>query len=346
MAAPMRAIKRQYLLIFAATGAFLPYLPVFLEQRLGDRAQVGDVLAMTGLGFIVTPVLVGFLADVYVSGRTLLAVLSTAAAAAAGALAFAQGFWPIAVAYALFALMFWPQSSLLDGFLFSVRQQQLAAGLAAEPFYRVRVWGTFGFILPAAGLYALMTRGAAADVAILIAGAIAALGLVNAWSLPRTGSGTARAGGPAGERPGPRAPGRTRGRIPTLAAAQQIFRGPALVLCASMFLGHLAMAVYYGFYPIYLTGQIGFAGEWVGLVVGFTGAALLRLGGAVGGSGAGILLVLLSPNWSIFSCGCPSLGWRGVQMGPGATAFTRMPSGASCCARALVNALIVAFVEA
>ena len=59
MPAPMRAIKRQYLLIFAATGAFLPYLPVFLEQRLGDRAQVGDVLAMTGLGFIVTPVLVG-----------------------------------------------------------------------------------------------------------------------------------------------------------------------------------------------------------------------------------------------------------------------------------------------
>jgi PPP family 3-phenylpropionic acid transporter len=320
MAAPMRAIKRQYLLIFAATGAFLPYLPVFLEQRLGDRAQVGDVLAMTGLGFIVTPVLVGFLADVYVSGRTLLAVLSTAAVAAAAALAFAQGFWPIAVAYALFALMFWPQSSLLDGFLFSVRQQRLAAGLAAEPFYRVRVWGTLGFILPAAGLYALMARGAAADVAILVAGAIAALGLVNAFSLPRTESETARAGkgGPGGERPGSGAPGRTRGRIPTLAAAQRIFRGPALVLCASMFLGHLALAVYYGFYPIYLTGQIGFSGEWVGLIVilgvvvelgvmmavgalvrtlGMRGALVLGLGATA--VRFAILALVPSPFWAV-----------------------------------------------
>jgi PPP family 3-phenylpropionic acid transporter len=267
MAASMRAIKRQYLLIYAATGSFLPYLPVFLEQRLADRAQVGDVLAMTGLGFIVTPVLVGFLADVYVSGRTLLAALAGATAAAAGALTIAHGFWPIAVAYALFSLMFWPQASLMDGFLFSVRQQRLAAGLADEPFYRVRVWGTLGFILPAAGLYALMSRGATADVAIVVAGAIAVIGLINAWSLPRVEAGRAGAGGQAGGQAGARAAGRTRPRMPTLAAAQQIVRGPALVLCASMFLAHLALAVYYGFYPIYLTGQIGFAGEWVGLIV-------------------------------------------------------------------------------
>lgn len=251
MAAPMRAIKRQYLLIFAATGAILPYLPLFLEQRLADRAQVGDVLAMTGLGFVVAPALVAFLADAHVSGRTLLGVLSGAAAVAAAVLASAEGFWTIIVAYALFSLMFWPQSSLQDGFLFSVRQQRLAAGLPDEPFYRVRAWGTLGFILPAAGLYALMARGAAADVAILVAGGIAVLGVINAWSLPRVASAGRRA----------------RGRMPTLAAAQQIFRGPALVLCASMFMAHLALSVYYGFYPIYLTGEIGFAGEWVGLIV-------------------------------------------------------------------------------
>jgi PPP family 3-phenylpropionic acid transporter len=308
MAASMRAIKRQYLLIFAATGAILPYLPLFLEQRLADRAQVGDVLAMTGLGFVIAPVLVAFLADAHVSGRTLLVVLSGAAAAAAAVLASAQGFWTIIVAYTLFSLMFWPQSSLQDGFLFSVRQQRLAAGLPDEPFYRVRVWGTLGFILPAAGLYALMVRGAAADVAILAAGGIAVLGLINAWSLPRVASRRPRAG--AGKR--------ARGRMPTLAAAKQIFRGPALVLCASMFMAHLALAVYYGFYPIYLTGEIGFAGEWVGLIVilgvvielgvmmavgalvrtlGLKGALLLGVGATV--VRFAILALLPSPFWAV-----------------------------------------------
>ncbi len=43
-------------------------------------------------------------------------------------------------------------------------------------------------------------------------------------------------------------------------------------------------------------------GEWLGLLVGFTGAALLHLGGALGGSGGGILLVLLSPfAWALGS---------------------------------------------
>ncbi|HWN70422.1 MAG TPA: MFS transporter, partial [Haliangium sp.] len=235
----MRAIKRQYLLMYAATGAAMPYLPVFLEQRLADRTQVGDILAITGLAIIVTPVLVGFLADKHVSGRTLLAALAGATAAAAAALIGVHGFWSLAVAHALFSLVFWPQSSLADGFLFSVRQQRLAAGLPVVAYYRVRVYGTIGFILPGLGLWALMRRGTTADVALLMASAVSLLGLINALTLPRA---QMAAPEPRGE----------RARPPTLAAARALSRGPALVLCASMFLGHLAAAAYYGFYPIYL----------------------------------------------------------------------------------------------
>ncbi|MDC3961460.1 drug/metabolite exporter YedA [Polyangium jinanense] len=44
------------------------------------------------------------------------------------------------------------------------------------------------------------------------------------------------------------------------------------------------------------------AGEWTGLLVGFTGATLLHLGGAMGGSGGGILLLMLSPfAWALGS---------------------------------------------
>jgi PPP family 3-phenylpropionic acid transporter len=301
----MRAIKRQYLLLYAATGAAMPYLPVFLEQRLADRAQVGDILAITGLAIIVTPVIVGFLADAHVSGRTLIATLSGATAVTATALTAAHGFWPIAVAYALFSLVFWPQSSLADGFLFSVRQRRVAAGLPDVAYHRVRVYGTVGFIVPGIGLYALMARGAAADVALLIAGAVALLGLINAWTLPRVDM--------AG-----RADRGERARAPTLAAARVLSRGPALVLCASMFLAQLAAAVYYGFYPIYLTAEIGFASEWVGLIfilgvvlelgVMFAVGALVRALGIKGALVLGlacsalrfaIMALLPSPFWAV-----------------------------------------------
>lgn len=301
----MRAIKRQYLLMYAATGAAMPYLPVFLEQRLADRAQVGDVLAMTGVAIIITPVVVSFLADAHVSGRTLIAALSGATAAAAAALTGVHGFWAIAVAYALFSLVFWPQSSLQDGFLFSVRQQRMAAGLPDVAYYRVRVYGTIGFLLPGVGLYLLMQHGASADVALQIASGVALLGLVNALTLPRVSMASpARASG--------------RARAPTLSAARALSRGPALVLCASMFLAHLAAAVYYGFYPIYLTAQIGFAPKWVGVIfnlgvvielgVMFAVGALIRRLGIKGALVVGlacsalrfaILALVPSPFWAV-----------------------------------------------
>ncbi len=50
------------------------------------------------------------------------------------------------------------------------------------------------------------------------------------------------------------------------------------------------------------------AGEWVGLVIGFAGAALLRMGGTLQASGGGLLLVLLSPFcWALGSVWSRSL---------------------------------------
>src|SRR5690606_40435491 len=51
------------------------------------------------------------------------------------------------------------------------------------------------------------------------------------------------------------------------------------------------------------------------------------------------------PNFSIFSSGWVA-GCSGVQIGPGATAFTRMPRGPSSAARLTVRLLIAAFVAA
>src|SRR5688500_14515866 len=52
------------------------------------------------------------------------------------------------------------------------------------------------------------------------------------------------------------------------------------------------------------------------------------------------------PNSGRASFGWPLLTCSGVQIGPGATALTRMPLGASCWARPLVKLLMLAFVVA
>ncbi len=54
---------------------------------------------------------------------------------------------------------------------------------------------------------------------------------------------------------------------------------------------------------------------------------------------------MFEPNFAAFSAGIVE-GMSGVQIGPGATAFTRMPSGASNCARPLVKLAIAPFVAA
>ncbi|ACY18896.1 MFS transporter [Haliangium ochraceum] len=249
----MQSIKRQYLFAFAVNGAALPYLPVFLEERLADRAQVGDVLGLTGVAFMITPVLMTLLADARVQNRKIIGVLFALTAAASFLLALSHGFVAIALAYALFSLAFWPQMSLQDGLTFAVLRSREALGLPFTPYHRVRIYGTLGFILPALGLFLLMRGDSSAALALVFGGAVAVLGVGNAFSLPFV-------------EPAARSATGKGARLPTLGAARKLLRGPGLVMCLGMFAANLAAAAYYGFYPIYLTSEIGFSEEWVGIV--------------------------------------------------------------------------------
>ena len=58
----VRSIRAEYFLSFAVMGSLLPYLPVFLAARGLSDAQIGQVLALTGLAVLVTPAIVAALA--------------------------------------------------------------------------------------------------------------------------------------------------------------------------------------------------------------------------------------------------------------------------------------------
>jgi len=55
---------------------------------------------------------------------------------------------------------------------------------------------------------------------------------------------------------------------------------------------------------------------------------------------------VLAPNCGNLLSGCPPVTCSGVHTGPGATAFTRMPFGASCFAKPLANTKIAPLVAA
>lgn len=258
----MHALQRQFLITCAAMGAILAYLPILLQQRLDSTAEVGVILATTGLAIISTPVIMTALADTKLQSRSIIAVLFSVSAVTCIWQAMSHTFTGLLISHTVFAFFFWPLAALQDGLVFAANQQSRLDGNRETPYHHVRTYGTIGFAIPLAGLYFLIGPGAGNDVTIAmwLGGGVCVLGLINALTLPKVEFGKAR-----------RArfedtlnQDKPATRFPTLAAARVLFRGPALLFCICLFIAHVGNSAYYGFYSIYLTQTVGFAEAWVG----------------------------------------------------------------------------------
>lgn len=243
-------------------GAILAYLPILLQQRLESTAQVGIILATTGLAIISTPVIMTALADTKLQSRSIIAVLFGVSAFTCVWQAMSHSFTSLFISHTVFAFFFWPLAALQDGLVFAANQQSNAEGTAETPYHRVRTFGTIGFAIPLAGLYFLIGPGENKDVtiALWLGGAVCVLGLLNALTLPKVALGEARRA-----RFSEPAQGDSKlNRIPTFAAAKVLFRGSALLFCICLFIAHVGNSAYYGFYSIYLTQTVNFSEAWVG----------------------------------------------------------------------------------
>ncbi|MFN3167540.1 MAG: MFS transporter [Phycisphaeraceae bacterium] len=257
----LQAIQRQFLITFASMGAVLAYLPVFLEERLASKAQVGWVMSTTGLAIILTPVVMTALADTKLQSRSIIAALFCVSSLTCFWQAVSEGFVGLLVSHTAFAFCFWPLAALQDGLVFADNQQARTEGRRETPYHRVRVFGTVGFALPLAALYFLINAGLDVSSALYVGGGVCALGAVNALTLPRTALGQARRARYQAAEHDDLAPA---DRFPTRAAARVLFRGTPLIFCACLLVAHLGNSAYYAFYPIYLTRQVGFDNAWVG----------------------------------------------------------------------------------
>lgn len=244
------AIRLHYLLVYAVVGAYMPYLPVFLGRDLGfPDSQIGWVAGVYGLSVVVSPPLVTYLADRRFAGRTLIALAYALSALGLLALALADTFVPVLLVSFAFSTVFTPLFALLDGLSFSAMAREQAANARHPAYEQIRVWGSFGFMLPAFILFFALQAGAASGRAAIVAAAVAAtLALLCVPLLPRLPP-----------------PARTVA-IPRGAAWQVLSARPTRHLVIPLGLLFAAISVFYAFYAR-LVLAVGIDPEWVGLVM-------------------------------------------------------------------------------
>lgn len=243
------AFKLHFFLLYAVVGAYLPYLPVFLDRDLGlPDWQIGWVTGCYGLSVLLAPPVFATLADRQVSGRTLVASAYAGAALALTLIALAVGFVDALLLSLLFSLCYTPLISLIDGLVFAEMSRERAAGGSPPAYSALRVWGSFGFMAPAAVLFVLLQRETTSGrVAMLVSAVAAVAALLCARLLPR-------------HPPEERAAG-----LPAAAAWAVLRRAPTRSLVGALVLLFAAIAVFYAFYPR-LVIEVGFAPAWVGVL--------------------------------------------------------------------------------
>lgn len=250
----MRDVRVQYFLSYGVLGTTLPYASVFFRHQGFTQTQVGYAWAVWSGVFILSPVLVTLAADLRADPRRLMALGLTVSGLTLAALAFVSGVGATLAIWTLHCLATLPMMPLQDGICFSLQRRQEERGETARPFHRVRVWGTYGFMVPSVVLFGLLYAGVPVNTAMVTGAVFAFVSALQALRLDDP-----RAHTPGGDAP-------DHSGLPTLGAARVLLRPNMLVFCAAIFLAQMASTIYAAFYPVYLTEQAKVPEAWVGLV--------------------------------------------------------------------------------
>lgn len=317
MTASRRGVRQQYFLIYGVEGALGPYLAVVLSQHLGLAPDdIGTVVAVGGLAILVTPLLLGALADTRVRETRLLGATLVVTATALLLLASAWGLVAALVWYALYCLAYEPSKSLQDGLFFAARRAE--PGLATTAFNQVRVWGTVGFLVPGAVLWAALSLGGGLWLPLAVAATMAAISAAHALRLPQ----------PTSSEHSPRTNALRQFGASMSAATAVARRGPVAVFTGAMLLLQIAMSVYYLFYPLYVTDTIGIDARWLGLIANL---------------GVGLEVVYMAAYGRLVG----RLGWRRFMVGAAFAQAVRLvalalwPTVAAALATQAVHGFVV-----
>ena len=262
---PVSALRLSTL--FAATmlyvGVSLPFFPVFLAGQGLTDGEIAMILTIPLVTRLAGNPLVTALSDRRTGPAWTLAACALAAMALSACLAFAKGFWPLAIVVCLLALTQGPMMPLADTLtLGELRRRAQTHGKPLD-YGRIRVWGSASvfFTMLAAGWIVglLPTQG--------VAWLMAAAALAPVWpalSLARRSAGN-------------------RHEERQQASASPTRFGPLALLVVSAGTVQASHAMYYSFSSLHWRAQ--------GLSDGFIGTAWAL------GVGAEILFFVVAGRW-------------------------------------------------
>lgn len=247
----MFRLKLHYLIVFGINGCLVPFISLYLRQMQMNDRQVGNIMAVSGLAVVFSPVLVSFIADRHLEARRVMGVLLILSAASLMMIPLFSGFWAIMAAFLALNMLYVPVAPLQDGFTFALQQRQLRGGQKPTGYHKIRVWGTVGFLIPGLLLYLLVREWTQVTVVLYVAASFALAAAINVMFLPAV----------------PRAEQIVQRKLPTGEAARVLFGRGMIAFCISSFLLQMAAASYYTFYPLYLSTDVGLPKQFAGMIM-------------------------------------------------------------------------------
>ncbi|MGL6070750.1 MFS transporter [Craterilacuibacter sp.] len=234
--APLAPLAAFYFCYFVFFGLFSPFWGLYLESLAFSPWQISLLMSLSTLARIVAPGLWGWLADHLRRRRSIVIATSIASAAAFAMVGLSPAFWWMFVFLAL-SHFFWAAALPLV--------EASSAHLTRDTpghYSRIRVWGSFGFVLMAIGGGYLFDALSIALLPWLVTATLVLIAL-SALAVPEV------------------VPERQDGGHPPIA---DTLRQPlVLALFACCFLMAFAHGPYYVFYSIALKGA-GYARDSIG----------------------------------------------------------------------------------
>jgi PPP family 3-phenylpropionic acid transporter len=265
------AIAAFYFTFFGALGIFLPYFSLWLKARGLSPAETTRVLSLLPATSLLAPPLVGLIADARRARGWLLRGGSIASVVAFVGYVGARDRAAIFATTALFAFFRAPLTALVDATTLDyVRRQGGSYG-------RIRLWGSLGFLVAAAGFGALAERTGVATLVVPATGWMLVLAAACAFALPLAPASAGARGVPA---PGSSALAERPGVVG--ASVQLLGDGTSWTFFLAAALGQMATAAYDSCFSLHLM-QLGFGERFIGVAWATGVAAEIALMAASGG---------------------------------------------------------------
>lgn len=134
-------ISMFYLLFYLGTGAFMPFMSLYLHERGFNGEEIGLILAVGSLTGIVAQPLFGLINDLSKDYRTLLKVSTLLSAVVSFGYLISHSLIPMLVTTVIFSFINTPTNPIIDSIAV---EKGPVYGFA---YGQVRLWGAIGFAL-------------------------------------------------------------------------------------------------------------------------------------------------------------------------------------------------------